>query len=62
MLKDMDATDALCRTDSSPNYTAAQKFPFKIAKQATMMIPDIIAKSCTYTNSVTMPVYWVFYC
>ena len=43
-------------------YTAAQKFPFKIAKQATTMSPDIISKSSTYTNAVTMPVYWVFYC
>ena len=38
-------------------YTAAQKFPFKIAKQASTMNPDIISKLCTYTNSVTMPVY-----
>ena len=43
-------------------YTAAQKFPFKIAKQASTMNPDIISKSCTYINSVIMPVYWVFYC
>ena len=38
-------------------YTTIQKFPFKIAKQASTMNPDIISKSCTYTNSVTMPVY-----
>ena len=43
-------------------YTAAQKFPFKIAKQASTMNPDIISKSCTHTDSVTMPVHWVFYC
>ena len=43
-------------------YTTAQKFPFKISKQASTMNPDIISKSRTYTNSVTMPVYWVFYC
>ena len=49
----------------SPNnstYTAAQKFPFKIAKQASTMNPDIIPMSCTYANSVTVSVYWVFYC
>ena len=28
-------------------YTAAQKFPFKTAKQACNMNPDIISKSCT---------------
>ena len=43
-------------------YTAAQKFPFKIAKQASTMNPDIISKSCTHTDSVTMPVHLVFYC
>ena len=51
------------QTHDEPNsptletYTAAQKFPFKIAKQASTMNPDIISKSCTYTNSVTMLVY-----
>ena len=34
----------------SKTYTAAQKFPFKIAKQASTMNPDKISKSCTYTK------------
>ena len=28
-------------------YTTAQKFPFKMAKQACNMIPNLISKSCT---------------